>query len=73
MANFYKTCRHCVYCHDADRITTCIFHKKTIDPGVACCDDVVYNRKGLSKLSKKQRKKLAESPIIYNQGQKNKK
>ena len=60
MASRYLTCRHCVYCNDDSNIVTCTLHKKTINPGVACCENIVYNPKGLSRLGKKQREKLEQ-------------
>ena len=58
MANKYITCRHCVYCKDDLREAMCTLHNKIINSGVACCEDIVYSPKGLSRLGKKQRGKL---------------
>lgn len=64
MASCYLTCRHCIYCEDNSNIATCKFHKKTINPGVARCEDVAYTPKGLARIGKKQREKLEQKPIV---------
>ena len=60
MVNKYITCRHCVYCEDNLRTAMCTLHKKTINPGVACCEDIVYTPKGLARVGKKQKVKLEQ-------------
>ena len=57
MGNRYLTCRYCIYCNDSLSDTMCRLHKKTINPGVACCEDIVYTPKGLARIGKKERNK----------------
>lgn len=60
MGNRYVKCRHCVYCQEKGHTAKCTFYIKTIDPGIACCENVVYTPAGLSKRGKKERKILEQ-------------
>ena len=73
MGNRYLTCRYCIYCNDSLSDTMCRLHKKTINPGVACCEDIVYNAKGLTRIGKKEREKLEQKPIALKSKTKKKK
>ncbi len=55
MANKYLVCRHCTYYEDERNDATCLLHKKRINPGVACCDDIAPTKEALERLSQKQK------------------
>ena len=71
MASKYLACRHCVYCNDNLRDTMCTIHKKMINPGVACCEDIVYTPKGLARVGKRQRVKMDQAVQVSKSRTKN--